>query len=122
MSASSVDAVIVGVGELSSRPEPDSSMALHARAIDLALRDAQIPLSDVDGLITSGSRVDNMLMHASALASYLGMRTGQRVLGMPEGETGIANAPFQTRPLYNGKPWFLAAAVSMYKLRDKLNL
>jgi glycine/D-amino acid oxidase-like deaminating enzyme len=48
------------------------------------------------------------------MASYLGMRTGQRVLGMPEGETGIANAPFQTRPLYNGKPWFLAAAVSMY--------
>ena len=56
------------------------------------------------------------------MASYLGMRTGQRILGLAEGQTGIARAPFQTRPLYTGKPWFLAAAVSMYRIRDRLNL
>lgn len=56
------------------------------------------------------------------MASYLGMRTGQRVLGLPEGRSGIEKAAFQTRPLYTGKPWFLAAAVSVYKIRDKLNI
>ena len=56
------------------------------------------------------------------MASYLGMRTGQRVLGLPEGRTGIEAATFQTRPLYNGNPWFLSAAVSIYKIRDRLNL
>lgn len=56
------------------------------------------------------------------MASYLGMRTGQRVLGLPDGETGIAKASFQTRPLYTGNPWFLSAAVSIYKIRDKLNI
>jgi glycine/D-amino acid oxidase-like deaminating enzyme len=56
------------------------------------------------------------------MASYLGMRTGQRVLGRLDGETGIAKATFQTRPLYTGNPWFLSAAVSIYKIRDKLNM
>jgi glycine/D-amino acid oxidase-like deaminating enzyme len=56
------------------------------------------------------------------MASYLGMRTGQRVLGLVEGRTGIEKATFQTRPLYSGNPWFLSAAVRIYKLRDKLNI
>jgi glycine/D-amino acid oxidase-like deaminating enzyme len=56
------------------------------------------------------------------MASYLGMRTGQRVLGLAEGRTGIEDATFQTRPLYNGNPWFLSAAVSVYKIRDRLNI
>jgi glycine/D-amino acid oxidase-like deaminating enzyme len=56
------------------------------------------------------------------MASYLGMRTGQRVLGLVEGRTGIEKATFQTRPLYTGNPWFLSAAVRIYKVRDKLNI
>lgn len=56
------------------------------------------------------------------MASYLGMRTGQRVLGLADGRTGIEEANFQTRPLYTGNPWFLSAAVSIYKIRDKLNI
>lgn len=56
------------------------------------------------------------------MASYLGMRSGQRVLGLSEGETGIAKATFQTRPLYTGKPWFLAPTVGAYKIRDRLNI
>ena len=55
-----------------------------------------------------------------AMASYLGMRTGQRVLGKPEGATGLDSIKFPTRPLYNGKPWFLPATVAYYRYKDKL--
>ncbi len=56
------------------------------------------------------------------MASYLGMRLGQRVLGQPEGKTGLDNLPFPTRPLYTGWPWFLPAAVAWYRLRDRMGL
>lgn len=50
------------------------------------------------------------------------MRAGLRVRDMAEGITGVSGAVFQTRPLYTGKPWFLGAAVSRHKIRDRLNL
>ncbi|GAB5468286.1 MAG: FAD-binding oxidoreductase [Rhodospirillales bacterium] len=56
------------------------------------------------------------------MSSYLGMRCGQRVLGLAEGRTGFEAAPFQTRPLYRGRPWFLGASVRYYRWRDSLNL
>ena len=56
-----------------------------------------------------------------SMASYLGMRTGQKVLGLKEGRTGFDGAPFPTVPLYNGNPWFLAASVSYYRWRDRLD-
>lgn len=43
----------------------------------------------------------------------------QRVLGFNEGQTGIQQAKFQTRPLYTGNPWFLAASVGYYRWMDK---
>lgn len=95
------DVVIAGAGELPSRPEAAaSSMAMHAAAIDLALRDAGLPLSDVDGLITAGSRVDSMLMHASALASYLGIRPAYaRTMGLGGAShcAGVADAVMAVR-------------------------
>jgi glycine/D-amino acid oxidase-like deaminating enzyme len=57
-----------------------------------------------------------------SMASYLGMRAGQKVLGMADGRTGFDDIPFQTRPLYNGNPWFLAASVSYYRWRDSRNV
>lgn len=57
-----------------------------------------------------------------SMASYLGMRTGQKVLGFPEGKTGFDGARFQTRPFYTGNPWFLAASVSYYRWKDSLNV
>lgn len=54
------------------------------------------------------------------MAGYLGMKTGLRVLGYNEGDTGLANTSFPTRPFYTGKPWFLSPAVSYYRLRDRL--
>jgi len=52
------------------------------------------------------------------MASYLGMRAGQRVLGKPEGQTAFEPVPFQTRPLYAGNPWFLAPSIAYYRWRD----
>ena len=53
-----------------------------------------------------------------SMASYLGMRTGQKVLGLAEGRTAFDDIPFPTRPLYTGKPWFLPAVVAWYRWRD----
>jgi hypothetical protein len=53
-----------------------------------------------------------------SMASYLGMRTGQKVLGLKEGSTGFDATTFQTRPFYTGKPWFLAASVRYYRWKD----
>jgi len=54
-----------------------------------------------------------------SMASYLGMRTGQKVLGLSEGRTGFDDIGFATRPFYTGKPWFLAASVAYYRWLDR---
>ncbi|MFW6028218.1 MAG: NAD(P)/FAD-dependent oxidoreductase [bacterium] len=56
-----------------------------------------------------------------AMASYLGMRVGQQVLGSKEGKTAFDPIRFQTRPFYNGNPWFLSASVMYYRFLDSLN-
>ncbi|MEM1384542.1 MAG: FAD-binding oxidoreductase [Pseudomonadota bacterium] len=53
-----------------------------------------------------------------SLASYLGMRIGQQLLGLAEGESPLADVPFETRAYYWGKPWFLAPSISYYRWRD----
>jgi len=55
-----------------------------------------------------------------SMAAYLGMRAGQRVLGLAEGRTAFEGIGFPTRPLYHGRPWFLPAAVAFYRWRDAL--
>jgi glycine/D-amino acid oxidase-like deaminating enzyme len=55
-----------------------------------------------------------------SLASYLGMRIGQQILGLKEGKTALDGIDFPTRPLYDGTPWFLAPSIAWYKLRDRL--
>jgi glycine/D-amino acid oxidase-like deaminating enzyme len=55
-----------------------------------------------------------------SMASYLGMRLGQKVLGLKEGQTAFDGLPQPTRPFYSGKPWFLPAAVGWYRWRDRL--
>ena len=56
-----------------------------------------------------------------SLASYLGMRIGQQLLGLKEGATALDGLTFQTRPLYTGDPWFLAASIMYYRWRDRQN-
>lgn len=53
-----------------------------------------------------------------AMASYLGMRTGQKVLGLKDGQTAFDALRHPTRPLYTGNPWFLPAAIAWYRWKD----
>jgi hypothetical protein len=53
------------------------------------------------------------------MASYLGLRIGQQVLGKAEGRTAFDGLAFQTRPFYTGKPWFLGASIRYYRWRDR---
>ncbi|MAC80026.1 MAG: FAD-dependent oxidoreductase [Rhodobacteraceae bacterium] len=53
-----------------------------------------------------------------SMAGYLGMRVGQKVLGLAEGRTAFDDVPAPTRPFYTGRPWFLPAAVSYYRWLD----
>jgi glycine/D-amino acid oxidase-like deaminating enzyme len=55
----------------------------------------------------------------AGMAGYLGMRIGQQVLGLKEGETALDGLPFETRPYYWGKPWFLGPSVAYYRWRDR---
>lgn len=52
------------------------------------------------------------------MASYLGMRIGQQVLGLKEGQTTFNGIKFPTMPFYTGNPWFLAPSVMYYRWRD----
>ena len=56
-----------------------------------------------------------------SMASYLGMRVGQRVLGLKTARTGYDDIDFPTWPLYTGNPWFLAPSIMLYRWRDRLN-
>jgi len=53
------------------------------------------------------------------MASYLGMRLGQQVVGLAAGKTAFDDIPFQTQPFYHGRPWFLPAMVGWYRWRDR---
>ncbi len=53
-------------------------------------------------------------------APWLGRKAANMVLGKEEAaQTFFAQSPFQTRPLYNGKPWFLPAIIKWYALKDR---
>ena len=54
------------------------------------------------------------------MASYLGMRLGQQVLGLKEGHTALNELKFPTMPFYTGNPWFLAPSVMYYRWKDSL--
>lgn len=56
------------------------------------------------------------------MASYLGMKLGQQVIGLKAGQTALNKLPFPTRLFYTGKPWFLAPSVLYYRLVDRLNI
>jgi len=56
-----------------------------------------------------------------ALSTYLGKKIGLQMLGAGEGTTPLDGLTFQTRPLYTGTPWFMAAAVAAYRITDRLS-
>lgn len=55
-----------------------------------------------------------------SMASYLGKRVGQKVLGLAEGATAFDGLRNPTRPFYKGNPWFLPATVAWYRRQDRL--
>ncbi len=113
-----------------------SAVRLRAEMVRLfpALADTRISHSwmgfvgySFDSLMHVGNR--DGLHHAMGycgagvgMASYLGMRVGQQVLGLKEGRTAFDDLPFPTRPLYRGAPWFVPPMVLVYRLRDRLGI
>jgi len=57
-----------------------------------------------------------------SLASYLGTRIGQQLLGRAEGRTAIDGPRFPGRPYYWGWPWFLAPSIRYFQWRDNLSM
>ncbi len=56
------------------------------------------------------------------LASYFGARIGQQIVGKAEGKTSLDGIAFPTRPLYGGKPWFLAPSIATYRVLDRMGV
>jgi glycine/D-amino acid oxidase-like deaminating enzyme len=55
--------------------------------------------------------------HGVALATYLGMRVGECLLGK-QADTPFHDLRFDPIPLYHGRPWFLPLAGVYYKWKD----
>ena len=53
-------------------------------------------------------------------ANWLGLKAALAILEEQESESVFAKYPFQTRPLYFGKPWFLPFVISWSDVKDKL--
>ncbi len=56
------------------------------------------------------------------MASYLGMRIGQKAAGREKTASAFERIPYPTRPLYYGNPWFLAPSVLVYRFRDRFGI
>ncbi|MDX3906600.1 MAG: thiolase family protein [Pigmentiphaga sp.] len=69
------DVFIAGVGELpQGRSALPHTMTLHAELARRALEDAGLELDQVDAVLTVSPRSDPYLIHAAALAEYLGIQ------------------------------------------------
>jgi glycine/D-amino acid oxidase-like deaminating enzyme len=55
-------------------------------------------------------------------APWLGRKVALKVLGSPQAETLFDTGHFPTRPLYDGRPWFLRAVMAYYGLLDRLRV
>ena len=53
------------------------------------------------------------------LSIYYGRKAGLKMLKRAESATALDGLTFPTRPFYDGFPWFLPAAIHIYRLRDR---
>ncbi len=51
-------------------------------------------------------------------ASWFGRLAARRIINEGPVSTALGSDPFQTRPLYWGRPWFLPIILGWYRLRD----
>ena len=56
-----------------------------------------------------------------AMMSYLGRQTALKILGKTNRPCAFEEIPFDTRPGYNGNPWFLPLIGNWYRLRDHID-
>jgi glycine/D-amino acid oxidase-like deaminating enzyme len=56
-----------------------------------------------------------------AMMTYLGWQTARKIAGIANYACAFDSPDFPDHPLYNGKPWFLPAIGSWYRLRDQLD-
>ncbi|TMH61244.1 MAG: FAD-binding oxidoreductase [Betaproteobacteria bacterium] len=52
------------------------------------------------------------------MATWLGNKLGQRILGMKDGRSAFAEIGHPTHPLYFGRPWFLPFVQAWYQGAD----
>jgi len=68
-------AVITGTGQTQHGSLPDySSLEIHALAASEALTEAGVRPTEVEGLVTAGSRTQPYLMHSVSVGEFLGIR------------------------------------------------
>jgi len=95
MSSLSKKAAIIGVGETAVGVLPESTaIGLYIEAAELALEDAGLKWSDIDGLYTAVSRVDAHQTGSAALAEHLGLRP-KFALSMPVGGMQVTACIYQ---------------------------
>jgi glycine/D-amino acid oxidase-like deaminating enzyme len=58
--------------------------------------------------------------HGVSDAPYLGHKVALRILRANDAATAYDDLPFETRPLYYGRPWFLPMTVFLYRCKDAL--
>lgn len=56
-----------------------------------------------------------------AMMTYLGWQTARKIAGVVNQPSAFDTPDFPTHPLYFGRPWFLPAIGSWYRLRDELD-
>ncbi len=56
------------------------------------------------------------------MGTWLGHKTALRVIGEKDAATAFDDIPFESRPLYRGRPWFLPLVVRAYNVRDGIGL
>jgi glycine/D-amino acid oxidase-like deaminating enzyme len=56
-----------------------------------------------------------------AMQTWLGHRAALRISGQANAVTAFDDLPFPTKPLYEGRPWFLPVIGSWYRLKDRLD-
>jgi glycine/D-amino acid oxidase-like deaminating enzyme len=55
-----------------------------------------------------------------AMATYLGHKTAQRILGKTDARTAFDDLEFPAPAWYSGTPWFLPLVAAWYRVRDRI--
>lgn len=111
-----------------------SGVKLHAELVRLfpPLKTVKVSHSWVGTVaytfdIMAHSGVDKGLHYAMGycgsgvgMASYLGHCMGRKIAGTCDPHIPMSRIEFPTRPLYTGRPWFLAPSIGYFRVRDYL--